>query len=242
MCAEVVGGTRVKSEGLQLVVQAPTPPADSGMDWLSFVSSMTGTLIWPALVAALVWSFRKQITRLLESLEEWEGFGGKAKFRERSEDVLEETQIVAVAENVSPPAPADPESETQSPPASTYDFLKETDEKLSDQIRRYRLANFANLRPELQIISEFILVERAVDKLAAANGIDPSMNFTDKVVRLTDHRVITPSTSSIIFNLRSLRNRANHARVDKESADNYHQSVATVVRVLEKALVEKPAG
>lgn len=49
------------------------------MDTLTFIASVLGTLVWPGIVGAIIWTFHRPISGLIESVSDFEGFGAKIR-------------------------------------------------------------------------------------------------------------------------------------------------------------------
>lgn len=232
------------------VFAAQTPPApalDAGLDWLTFISAMTAHLAWPLLILFLVLLFRKPLVDLLAGLEEWEGFGTKAKFaREALQLRAMSLEVVDGGTFDDPPVVANGKAEMSGSgrieaKSETVDEGDRVDARgeLDPMIERADafLSHIADDHPELRVRVIFSTVEGMLRQLAASKGLSKFATYATLVNELAAMGAIQPATASLLFGLRRLAHRARHARVTDESAVNFEETATAVIAVLRKALV-----
>jgi hypothetical protein len=151
--------------------------AESGMGWMEFVSSMTGSLAWPVALVIVAILFRTHIVGLFRRVEEI-GFGGATAKLGKELDKAEQ-----IATTI-PEPPAEPELE---PPVLPSDAVE------SERTDDYRERNHHDIKPanrpeqyfrineetfedllgissSAAILEAWAPVERALHRLARNNG------------------------------------------------------------------------
>ena len=135
------------------------------MSWLEFISSMTGALAWPPIVAIVLSSFRKAITRLLPDLRRLKAgpTGVEMEWERMLEEVREEPET---SEAIRPLGPEAAEARMDEEAASTAQADREADS------RRFleEIEEQAIVSPSAAVLEAYRRLE-AVLRQQSANGI-----------------------------------------------------------------------
>lgn len=154
------------------------------MTALEFIADLVSSLAWPASLVLIALIFREPLRNLIPLLRRLKYRELEIDFDRRLEDLGE------VAEELEP-AP-----EAAALPPST-------------------VAELAKVSPRSAVIESWRAVEHAAVDLAHERGVDLADHYSRnpfRVIRaLEKSQTISPSTSSAIHELRSLRNDAAHA-------------------------------
>ncbi len=170
---------------------------DDAMDWLTFLSSVIGSIAWPIAAFAIAFLFRSQIRKLLDRLKKLSVGDNSLDFTEK----LDEAE--ADADTALPAALPEPEGLG-----------------LPDK----RTAQLIALSPSAAVLDAWRGVETEVRKLAnpLVVGITTSkprpLTFRAAVKYLFDAGRITGSTYALLHDLQQLRNAAAHGE-DVSAAD-----------------------
>lgn len=194
-----------------------------GMDWLTFIATMTGHIMWPVVIIVLLVLVRKHIGALAERIEEF-SFGG-AKFVWRKK--LEQGAIIIDQEPkpevVAPRAQPAPEGEHKLRP-------------LSGDEKRERIARDAARRKEERrqflygssfgrVLSGLDEVDKILFDIADGMGFDPA-SASSVVYSLAAHGNIPPSIKMLYETLRDARNLIAHTGTlpdERETAEYLRQ-------------------
>jgi|SRR5580704_11450057 hypothetical protein len=152
------------------------------MDWLQFISSMTGALAWPIVALIVVLCLRK---RIVENLEEFELPGGyKARFRKsldtgrkRAEELIGERSDI-----------------TKRP----HDIADE------EMFLRGSI-------PDAAILFAYKEVEELLLNIRGQLGVHVTFNLPSVMRKLLEMRLIDETTFKLFESLRKARNAAVHA-------------------------------
>lgn len=200
------------------------------MDGYQFISSLVGSLAWPIAAVIAVALLRRPISELLRRLR-------NAKYGEASVEFSDQIQRATItAEQIE---------------ATTPQLALPLQEPVEEKDRFTKLAELA---PTLAIIDAWRAVEDAVVALAQARNIEPTpvryvstasaplrkiaANPGQYVVELQNSRILDARTSTLLSQLRSLRNLAAHKRdytLSPEDALRYKSLADTVVAALQSA-------
>lgn len=162
------------------------------MDWLTFISSLVGSLAWPLTAIGIAWFFRKAIKETLaRPLRRVKAGPFEAEWEAKVVEAL-----VDVAES----------PETGAPPP---------DRELLSQ----RLRTFAEQLPAAAVMAAYAEIEEALRrKLALAGKVDADrrpMSARQMAVIADEHGIISRQTASAIEGATVLRNLAAHGRASE---------------------------
>ena len=180
------------------------------MDWLSFLSSVIGSLAWPASLLLLVLVLRKPIRELLPGLQRLRYKELELEFERRIEEIREE-----VAEEL---------------PANARLALPAPE---SDAILR-----LAEVSPRAAVLEAWRILELAALAAARRLGGDAlrGATITFHAIRFLERApTVDRSAVSLLRDLRGLRNQAAHApefALTRASALGYAATAATIARYL----------
>jgi hypothetical protein len=162
---------------------------DDAMDWLTFVSSLVGSVAWPVVIFATAFLFRRPISRLIDRIKKMSIGDKSVDFT----DQLDEAEVDATATMI-----------PNMPPAS------------DDPAIDHRTAQLANLSPTAAVLDAWGKVERKALQLAEPI-VAPSSSaqwgripFRAGVKALHHHGMITAGTFNLLGDLQQLRNSAAH--------------------------------
>jgi hypothetical protein len=196
-------GRHVRARGIR---DAPRGDAARALtvDWLTFISSLVGSLAWPAMVVVLAVIFRPQVTRLFSTVRRLKWGSLDADLDERLEAVTRE------AEQVLPP-PQRPSQDAAESESTFARILRRADP----------LERLAEDAPRAAIIDAWIAVEDALRAAAGRAGVGTHLPVTSASVlnELGRRGIVDPSLAALINELHALRNEAVHAREFKVGRD-----------------------
>jgi hypothetical protein len=162
--------------------------AEDAMGWLEFVSSMTGSLAWPIAAVIIAGIFRKQITNLLQRLNELGWGDAKAKFTKELDKAEATAQELPSPENQQAlPAPL-PEEED-------------------------RFSKLLAISPSAAVLDAWQGVEAQLKRLAIQFNL-PShihMNPVSWVKEMSKKGELSPKVVTLVNELRMIRNVAAHS-------------------------------
>lgn len=201
----------VVAGGTMLTLKIVKP--DDAMDWMTFVSSLVGSIAWPVAAFAIAFLFRSQIRKLLDRLRKLSLGENSVDFAEQLDDaeVIAEQAVVDV-----PPAEPGP--------------VAEDEQKLK----------MLKLSPSVVVLNEFRAVERKVNKMARTLYADDSsepfgrkLSFRTSVRLLKQHGQISEATANLLGELFVLRNSAAHTEeISTSEAVRFLQLVNEAHRAL----------
>lgn len=177
---------------------------DDAMDWMTFVSSLVGSIAWPVAAFAIAFLFRSQIRKLLDRLRKLSVGDNSMDFSKELEEA-EDTAKAIVAES----AEALPSAPNALPLPDT------------------RTQQLIALAPAMAVMDIWKPLERKIVKLAEPLALSRMKNRDGKTVPgarigariLLDNGVITSATYSLVRDLNELRNRAAHSEDGVGRAD-----------------------
>ena len=182
------------------------------MDWLTFIATVIGSLVWPSAVVLLVVVLREPIKALLPLLQRIKYKELEMEFGRRVEEVREEVARELPGETVLA-LPGDEPS---------------------------ALARIAEISPRSAVLEAWRGVELAALDAARAIGGESFRNktLTFQAIRLLEqNESLDRSVTSLLRDLRGLRNEAAHApdfALTRESALEYAASTSAVARYLRR--------
>ena len=185
------------------------------MDWLTFISNIVASLVWPATVIALVVLLKDQLPRIISSIRKVKYKGVELEFGDA---------IKAVANEVA-----------NSVPQSQSNVIGE---RSKDEINS-RLLSIAELAPRAAILEAWIQVEAAAADLISKKNLSSRKGYVGPS-RLRDDlqkaNILNSKQLTIFEQLRHLRNEAVHvhdADFTDDSVKNYIESSVKIATYLE---------
>ncbi|WP_106640107.1 hypothetical protein [Allosphingosinicella vermicomposti] len=177
-------------EGKMLELKIGKP--DGAMDWLTFVSSLVGSVAWPIAVFAIALLFRVQIRQLINRIKKLSMGDNSVDFGEKLDEA--EAEVVTVIPEGAAPAP--------------------TALPLPNQRTQQLIA----LSPAAAVLDSWRVIERKTLKMAEPFYTAGSPNrdgkrvitFRGAVKTLFEIGMITSSTYTLLLDLQQLRNAAAH--------------------------------
>jgi hypothetical protein len=145
---------------------------------MTFIAKIVEVLVWPTVIAFILWHSRSRLAGLLERLENFEGSGAKVAFSKR---------LDKVEENLSNPPPLLSLPENSLPPAYLIQgawtavrnaIRNAAKEKGLDKGRNFRIANTVDLAKLLGLPQYQIFALRDLSRLrnVAVHGGETAMN------------------------------------------------------------------
>ncbi len=188
-------------------------PETPGMDWKTFIATMTGHVAWPLSVLVLgltlLWLLRHHLAGLLERLQELTLPGGfTLKLAQEIEKGRGQSETVA-AES--------PETARASQPVPDH------------------LLSLAQSFPEAAILEAFKPIEAELVGLREKLGMEPRSNLPSVMRELSRRRLVQTDSVEFFHTLRNVRNaaaHANHIRVSPVEAVDYAQQTEVMLAVL----------
>lgn len=159
------------------------------MDWKTFFAAVIGSLAWPVVAAAAIYTFRGELAALVRRLKRAKIAGTEVDFDEALEQGRAEAETIASSH---------PEAE-----APAY-FLDETKLEL------------AHKYPEAAVMGAYKEVEELLIKVRERLDLPPRTNLRSIVRRLVERDMITPDVDPFFRNFQQARHAAVHA-TDKDS-------------------------
>jgi hypothetical protein len=158
------------------------------MDWLQFISSIVGAVVWPATVILAFFLFKKHFPTLFPFIERLKYKDFELEFRKSLQELTEKSKSAL-------PAPA----------------LEEL--PISDNLRG-RLYDLAEISPRSAVLEAWLQVESAAADAIQRLNLTPNLKGALAPLRLAEylHRgeVLDSAQMEIFHRLRELRNRAIH--------------------------------
>lgn len=187
---------------------------DYGMGWMEFVSSLVGSLAWPAIILTAILIFRRPLTDLINSIEEAR-YGDTSVKVSRKIDKAEKT-----SENVIDPAVIDEVTQETEPVGNRFDLLME-------------------ISPSAAILEQWIHIEDALREVTSRYSkmatVKHSVRGTavSMIHFLAAEGVVKPEIGQWLEELRQVRNAAAHAKdVSPADALRFQDLSQKVMRVL----------
>lgn len=190
-----VRSSDVGEHGIGDMLTVKLENADDAMDWLTFISSVVGSLAWPVAAFAIAFIFRKQIALLVDRIRRMSLGDNSIEFSDRLDKVE-----------------AEAEASSPDPINSSADFLDERTSKL------------IALSPAAAILDAWKPIDQRVTQACMALHEHPSPThirravFSARIKTLLEAGQITQSTYAVLTDLQRLRNIAVHAD-DVSAAD-----------------------
>lgn len=172
------------------------------MDWLQFISSVTGSIAWPVVLVVLVKLMREPLTDLLKKVS-------SVEWGDKKVTIAQQLQQVSEAVEATTPAPQKPQT-----------------------IELIGLEDVARIDPRTAIMTAWITVEREVVNIAINAGISRGGSFSDFLHRLLEHHLISDTSLTNLLALRRIRDSAVHAMGRELSEADALQMAETCARVL----------
>lgn len=165
--------------------------ADEAMDWLTFWSSVIGSVAWPMAAFGVAFLFRRQLRKLIDRIKKLSLGENSVDFGEKLDEAEAEAAMAIPANApaiIAPPLPNE------------------------------RAQQLIALSPSAAVLDTWRVVERKTLQLAEPFYSGMSTNrdgkrivpFRAAVKALFDHGVISRSTHSLLHDLQQLRNAAAH--------------------------------
>lgn len=169
------------------------------MDWLTFISSLVGSVAWPIAAFAIAFLFRAQIRRLINRIKRLSVGDNSVDFSEKLDEVEADAGAGAGAAAPAANAPLLPDQRTQqlialSPAAAVLDSWRAVERKT------------------LSLAQSFFSTE------ATYRDGRPIIAFRQAVKALFKRGMISGNTYALLFDLQQLRNQAAHNE-DVSAAD-----------------------
>lgn len=178
------------------------PKFDHTQAWLEFAATGVQATAWPITLIILVVLFRSRLSALVEKLEDFEGFGFKATFRKRLEQLNADVTQTAADAAASAEGSASTRRATEGG-ASEQPWLRPTPE--AAEFGASAEANVLLAWEELNVF----LRERA-----RGRGIDVRRGVSATAIArdLLSNKLLTPRTVANIGEAAQLRNAVAHAK------------------------------
>jgi len=157
----------------------------SSLDWLEFVSAMTGSLAWPLAVVIVAAIFRSQISAFLKKIRAISYGDARVELAEKL-DAIED---------------ASREAANQAPELTS-------DLPIPDE----RFRSLVEIAPSAAIIDAWAKIEVQLRSIAKRRSYDQQISGSPyrTMKKLKEDRLITPSVYEMLRDLRSTRNVVAH--------------------------------
>ncbi|MCH7564877.1 MAG: hypothetical protein IH968_13755 [Gemmatimonadetes bacterium] len=183
------------------------------MNWLTFTADVIASLAWPAVVVVAIAMLRKPLGRLIPLLRRF-------RYKDLLDFEFEERLEVIEAELLDELPPVSPLDVVPMPPLPAD------------------IVEVAKVSPRAAVLESWLGVERAAQELGRARGIYIPKDSPFQIIRgLEKADAVSSSLSSVLHELRSLRNEAAHApdfALDEDSALSYsataRRAISSLVR------------
>lgn len=180
------------------------------MDWLTFISNMTGALAWPAAVGGIAWAYKSEIQQLVGGLKrlklgpmEAEMFEKQAQEAKALADALPENAESKQADHPSPPTATAP-PEPAPPPQAT----KSSDAAIEDY-----LLDILSKSPSLAIAEAWMPLEARIRQLASGTDADPNGPVVSILLELHRKKTIGKDQFSLLRKLYELHMQARSTTI-----------------------------
>ena len=200
------------------------------MDWLAFIATMTGHVMWPLVIIVLLILLRKHIGALADRIEEF-SFGGakfvwKKKLAEGASIIEHEPQ---------PELTALGKDRVESPPETSARSGDEKREKIAKDFthRRAMRREILNSSSFGKVLSGLDEVDRILFEIADSLGFDPA-SASSVMYSLVAHGNVPPNIGKLYDTLRDARNLIAHSVTlpDEKEANEYLRQTQYLMSVL----------
>jgi hypothetical protein len=205
---------------------------DDGMGWMEFISSLIGSLAWPAVVLTIVLVFRQPISKLIANIKEAKWGDTSVLMHQKLDEAEQASREVTVPEptrNQPPRAHAglDP---VQVPPAYANTV---------PDIAEQEYVKWLPQSPAMAVIRAWEDIEGMLRELGTRHGVPGtilarSANHISQ--KLTAMNVLEPTVANWLIEMRQVRNAAAHAKEVTETDALRFLELAKKVRVVLKQL------
>lgn len=211
-------------------------PTGAGMDVLSFISSLAGSLAWPLIVLTVILMFRSQIIALADKLTGFEGFGVKLNFAQR-------VAALAAAAHTAPVRRLGGETLTK-----LADELKVGAAPMSFFAPGTAEPNVAAPAPhasgtaEGKVLTGWLMIEGALREVAQARGLHPEKKPRANLTARLRGKPLSEETVALINDAQFLRNAVVNGQATALNLATAQQYVATAQQIVERIRTEAGAG
>lgn len=196
------------------------------MDLLTFISSIIGSLVWPATIAIIIWTFRDPLSKRLRALSKFEYKDLTIDFRR------EMAELETAALNIQSSTPDDKKSNAKP---------TQLEKEIIPRSRDEDVAQVAQVSPSAAISVSWSMVERALLlaalRLALTPDGSPRSSASQNIRSLHDADAIDRETFGVLERMRQIRNKTvggEYANADISTKDalEYHQLARDMVKKL----------
>jgi len=188
------------------------------MNWLSFIASIVGTMVWPALIAWVVWFISRNgqtLKSLVESVREYLKTVKVGNLEVTFQDARKKAETLA--------------NELGQPLEKVT-----TPDKLVAQV--------ANNDANSAIVVAWIVLEDKLDEMIATAGLSAYVRPDNVMVILFSRNQISENDLQLYWKLQTIRNDAIHSRhqqnITVSEALEFSSFVATLIRKLDKVTLQ----
>jgi hypothetical protein len=195
------------------------------MDWLEFISNMTGHLAWPLAVVMLSLVFRKEIRDRIFNMKSLKGPGGvEASFGAEVKEVAAQAAVIEA-----PKVSEKSENTVESSIELGRHRLAGTAEP-----QRISIEELASERPAALVLDSWREVELKLRELCKQVGIE-ERQVRGMLKALRAKHLLDDRWLDIIMDLSSLRNKVAHVEFepDRVSAIRYYDSSNKAMNLLD---------
>ncbi|MDM0008077.1 hypothetical protein QTI51_23685 [Variovorax sp. J22G73] len=207
------------------------------MDWLTFIVEIFKALAWPAVVLYVIIHYRDKFAALLPNLQKLEAGPLKAEFGAEAAKVLEEAETIRIQEGV-PDNMIVLSADENGAPLEIDHILPE---KRPERVNKL----FALTQPTAAILLAWDNIETAMKMAIERHGVYVSERHTQHphmwLNALAKQGLVTEETYTLVNELRDLRNRVAHVKLEPtpEAAWDYVQAsdrlVPTILKQAERS-------
>lgn len=186
-----------------MMLQLTVGPADDGMGWLEWSSSVIGSTAWPIALVVVALIFRGQITKLLKRIKGAKYGDAQVSFGEDLDKVERKVEVIAPT----------PEANEQQDDLANIPDLDPTLAAIANEHNKF--AQLAAISPSAAVLNSWTDVEFALRELMNIHGISSvSGQRSGFQMGMTLHKqkVLDRETMDVINELKNLRNDAAHGR------------------------------
>ena len=188
------------------------------MNWLSFIASIVGTMVWPALIAWVVWFISRNgqtLKSLVESVREYLKTVKVGNLEVTFQDARKKAETLA-------------------------NELGQPLEKLTTPDKL--VAQVANNDANSAIVVAWIVLEDKLDEMIATAGLSAYVRPDNVMVILFSRNQISENDLQLYWKLQTIRNDAIHSRpqqnITVSEALEFSSFVATLIRKLDKVTLQ----
>jgi uncharacterized protein YutE (UPF0331/DUF86 family) len=203
------------------------------MDWLQFISAMTGHLAWPIAAVVIGFLFREQVRKLLEKMKSIKGPGGiEASFSEQAQVVAMEASKIEKGPTVVGQKPAKtipPQPKLGGDPARRDIYRR----KVESFAKNPRIAK--NERPAALVLESWTALEDVIKDILVSIDAPEVGSAREAIAHLTEAGAFDQELGKVLHNLLSLRNQVANVEFepDRNAALKYVQSAESLLNKLE---------